>query len=89
MNDLHPSGDTFVLRAGSQHQASLGIVGLLAVSVRDGALVANVAVGTPQGRMRRVLGIGESMDVPGGGRLTLLDVHLGGAGGGAARFTVT
>lgn len=80
--------ETFALRAGTQHEIPGAVVGLLAVRVREGALVANVAVGTPQGRHRQVLAIGESMQLPGGGRLTLVDVQLGGPAGGAAQLRV-
>ena len=80
--------ETFAVRAGTQHQIPGAVVGLLAVRVRDGGLVANVAVGTPQGRRRQVLAIGESMQVPGAGLLTLVDVELGGPGGGAAQLRV-
>lgn len=77
---------TFELRVGTQHQRPGALIGLLSVGVRDGALVANVAVGTPRGRTRRVLTIGESMQIPGHGPLTLVDVQLGGPSGGAVQL---
>lgn len=80
--------ERFSLNAGSQHQIHGAVIGLMSVGVRDAELFANVAVGTAQGRHRENLRVGESMPMPGVGRLTLVDARLGTPSGGAAQFQV-